>query len=132
MNNRQNRLDQVFDNILDDICNMSNNMKTSGEVQSNEYTAEKLENGDNQISINMAGYNPKDVSIQLKDDILTVNKTVLTGISSTRSKYPSIQFKLYDKLDGKKTTAKFNYGMLIITIPLKKERKPIDIEINID
>jgi HSP20 family protein len=93
-----------------------------------------------EVHAEIPGLTKEDVSISVEDGVLTISgskKHTITGDAKyIRRELKNSTFRrsftLGDTLDPTGITAKFENGMLLITIPKKEESKPRKIDITID
>ena len=93
-----------------------------------------------EVHAEIPGLTKEDVSISVEDSVLTIAGTKKHSISEDAKyirrelKNSSFRrsFSLGDTLDSEGISAKFENGMLLVTIPKKEESKPRKVEITID
>jgi HSP20 family molecular chaperone IbpA len=95
-----------------------------------DYTTKELEDGKIELSVNVLGHNPKNILLEVTDDKITIKSNKPEG-ESDLIKNIDFSFKLGKDYDGTKSEAKFNNGVLSITIDKKDERKAKKLSINI-
>jgi HSP20 family molecular chaperone IbpA len=95
-----------------------------------DYTTKELEDGKIELSVNVLGHNPKNILLEVTEDKVTIKSTKPEG-ESDLIKDIDFSFKLGKDYDGTKSEAKFNNGVLSITIEKKDERKAKKLSINI-
>ena len=95
-----------------------------------DYTTRELEDGKIQVDVNVLGHDPKNISLEGTEERITVKSSKPVD-SSFLVKDIDFSFKLGKDYDGTKSEAKFNYGVLSITIDKKDERKAKKLSINI-
>ena len=95
-----------------------------------DYTTKELEDGKIELSVNVLGHNPKNILLEVTEDKITIKSTKPEG-ESDLIKDIDFSFKLGKDYDGTKSEAKFNNGVLSITIDKKDERKAKKLSINI-
>jgi HSP20 family protein len=90
------------------------------------------------VVISLAGYDKKDVSIDIKNGILTVSGGMEEMESKEGEKFFrreirtgkfSISVKVGEKVDSSKAVAKMDAGLLTITFPKLKSELPRKIEV---
>ncbi|MCD6204806.1 MAG: Hsp20/alpha crystallin family protein [Candidatus Marinimicrobia bacterium] len=93
------------------------------------------------INIELPGVNKKDVSINVNEDILSIEGEKKPGKDTNKYKYHRRErtygkfhrsFRLPDIVDTNSIDAVFKNGVLNITIPKRKENLSKNIEIKID
>jgi len=95
-----------------------------------DYTTKELDGGNIELSVNVLGHNPKNILLEATEDKITIKSNKPEGESGL-IKDIDFSFKLGKDYDGTKSEAKFNNGVLLITIEKKDERKAKKISINI-
>ena len=94
-----------------------------------------------QVTAEIPGLNKDDVNIKVADGVLTISGKRVEGTNGSigrfirrELKHSSFKrsFTLADTLDPTKIGAKFENGILNLTIPKKESAKPRTIEVNID
>jgi len=95
-----------------------------------DYTTKELEDGKIELSVNVLGHDPKKINLEATEDRITIKSTKPEDVSSL-IKDIDFSFKLGKDYDGTKSEAKFNNGVLSITIDKKDERKAKKLSINI-
>jgi HSP20 family molecular chaperone IbpA len=123
-----------LDNLIDwcDVNLPSNSWKTTttatqkGEV---DYVYH-VENNNIILSVNVLGHDPKQISLEATTEQINIKSA---KPESACSLIQEIDFsvKLHKDYDGTKSEAKFNNGLLVITISKKEETKTKKISINI-
>ena len=95
-----------------------------------DYTTKELEDGKIELSVNVLGHDPKKINLEATEDRITIKSTKPEDASAL-IKDIEFSFKLGKDYDGTKSEAKFNNGVLSITIDKKDERKAKKLSINI-
>ena len=81
--------------------------------------------GSYEIKLNLAGASKKSIEVSFQDKILTVLGEADEGVNyHYRCSVPS------DNVDVKKIKAKYEDGILSLSVPKKEEAKPIAIKVN--
>ena len=95
-----------------------------------DYTTKELQDGKIELSVNVLGHDPKKINLEATEDRITIKSTKPEDVSAL-IKDIDFSFKLGKDYDGTKSEAKFNNGVLSITIDKKDERKAKKLSINI-
>jgi HSP20 family molecular chaperone IbpA len=95
-----------------------------------DYTTNELQDGKIELSVNVLGHDPKKINLEATEDRITIKSTKPEDASAL-IKNIDFSFKLGKDYDGTKSEAKFNNGVLSITIDKKDERKAKKLSINI-
>jgi HSP20 family molecular chaperone IbpA len=87
---------------------------------------------DNQIhlSVDVVGHNPKNISLEATTDQIII-KSAKPDTACSLVQDIDFSFKLNKDYDGTKSEAKFDNGLLVITISKKEESKTKKLSINI-
>ena len=107
-------------------CRTSTTYKTF----SNDYQTKQLEDGKQELTLSVLGHNPKDIKLEVTEDRITI-KAKKAEDTSDLVKDIDLAFTVGKDYDGTKTDAKFNNGLLILTIDKKEERKAKSISIKV-
>lgn len=94
-----------------------------------EYDVKKLEDGKQQLTLNVLGHNPKNIKLEVTEDQINIKSQKEEG-SSPLVENIDLSFTLGKDYDGTKTEAKFSNGLLILTIDKKEERKSKTVKIS--
>ena len=95
-----------------------------------DYTTKELQDGKIELSVSVLGHDPKKINLEATEDRITIKSTKPEDVSAL-IKDIDFSFKLGKDYDGTKSEAKFNNGVLSITIDKKDERKAKKLSINI-
>ena len=95
-----------------------------------DYTTKELQDGKIELSVNVLGHDPKKINLEATEDRITIKSTKPEDAAAL-IKDIDFSFKLGKDYDGTKSEAKFNNGVLSITIDKKDERKAKKLSINI-
>ena len=121
-------LDNLFETFF---TNDSSNWKTTTYKTSfNDYHTKQLEDGKQELTLSVLGHNPKDIKLEVTEDRITI-KAKKAEDTSDLVKDIDLAFTVGKDYDGTKTDAKFNNGLLILTIDKKEERKAKSISIKV-
>ena len=113
---------------LQNLINLSSQSTASYIYDELEYDIEYLENDTMVASFSVLGHNPDNIKLDVTEDMVYIKSDKLEKTSSLVSPIDS-QFLIHEDYDGTKTEAKFTYGLLILTIPKKEEKKSKTIKI---
>jgi len=114
-----NRMNTLVPNLFDSDVNW----QPQPELDSlNRFVENK---GSYEIKLNLAGASKKSIEVSFQDKILTVLGEADEGVNyHYRCSVPS------DNVDVKKIKAKYEDGILSLSVPKKEEAKPIAIKVN--
>lgn len=116
-------LDNLFETFF------TNDFSTYKKLPSH-YEAKVLEDGKQELTLSVLGHNPKDIKLEVTEDRITI-KAKKAEDTSNLVKDIDLAFTVGKDYDGTKTDAKFNNGLLILTIDKKEERKAKSISIKV-
>ncbi len=118
-------------NLLDYLEKDLPTWKTVSTIKdaSASYSTKELEDGKQELTLSVLGHNPKDIKLEVTEDVITIKSTKPEN-SSSLVKDVDLTFTLGKDYDGTKTEAKFSNGLLILTIDKKTERKSKTIKIS--
>ena len=123
--------DDVFDNFFLDLPHHLKRT-TSGYPVADIYT---LEDGSTAMEFALAGFNKDELTIDVKPEKRSI--TIAANSSSetegnrriARRSFTKTYVNYDDNLDVAKTFAKFENGLLTVTVPTRPEIEPLKIEI---
>lgn len=122
--NLDHLIDKLFDNNLPSYYTSTTYKKSFS-----NYESKILEDGKQELTLSVLGHNPKDIKLEVTDDLITI-KSEKPENSSSLVNNIDVSFTLGKDYDGTKTEAKFSNGLLILTIDKKNERKAKSIKIS--
>ena len=94
-----------------------------------QFDAEILEDGKQQVTINTIGHNPKDITVDVTDEEITIKSK--KGEDSSRFVQDiDLVLTVGTDYDGTKTTAKFDNGLLTLLIDKKVNKKAKSLKIS--
>lgn len=93
-----------------------------------DYDVVTLEDGKQQLTLNVVGHNPKNIKLDVTEDKLTIKAEKSEG-SSLLVKEFDVTFVIGKDYDGTKAYAEFDNGLLVVTIDKKQEKKSKSIPI---
>jgi HSP20 family molecular chaperone IbpA len=94
-----------------------------------QFEAEVLEDGKQKVTINTIGHNPKDITVDVTDEEITIKSKKAEDTSSFVKEIDLILTVGVD-YDGTKTTAKFDNGLLTLLIDKKINKKAKSLKIS--
>ena len=143
-------LDHTIDQLVNSWKNLSGEFKTpfgdQGENPGATHWKPRVDIKDTEESVSvlaeLAGLTPEDVKVEINDDILTISGEKKFEKSDKQENYTLIErrygkftrkFPLSNNIDKNAIQAKFEHGLLEITLPKLKEQSnhiPIKIQWN--
>jgi HSP20 family molecular chaperone IbpA len=124
--NLDNLIDKLFDTNLP-----SHSWKTiaSSERKEVDYVYH-IEDNQIHLSVDVVGHDPKNISLEATIDQIII-KSAKPDTACSLVQDIDFSFKLNKDYDGTKSEAKFDNGLLVITISKKEETKTKKLSINI-
>lgn len=122
--NLNHLIDRLFDTQLP-----SHSWKTTTETKEVDYVYH-IEDNQIHLSVDVLGHDPKNISLEATTSQIIV-KSVKPDTACSLVQDIDFSFKLSNEYDGTKSEAKFDNGLLVITISKKEETKTKKISINI-
>ena len=118
----------INENFVD---NFFNDIYTTRRTKTNysNFEAEVLEDGKQKVTVNTIGHNPKDITVDVTEEEITVKSK--KGESTSRFvKDIDLVLTVGSDYDGTKTTAKFDNGLLTLLIDKKINKKAKTLKIS--
>ena len=111
----------INENFVDNFFKDIYTTKPTNRLNS-QFEATTLEDGKQQVTINTIGHNPKDITVDVTDEEITIKSK--KGESTSRFvKDIDLTLTVGTDYDGTKTTAKFDNGLLTLHIDKKINKK---------
>ena len=115
---------EVFDAFLTEPSRINKTIKTYS-----NFEAELLEDGKQLVTVNTVGHNPKDIKVEVTEDVIIIKAK--KGESTSRFVSDiDLELSVGKDYDGTKSDAKFENGLLLIAIDKKNERKAKALKIS--
>ena len=103
--------------------------------------ADVLENQNEiKVKVDLPGHDPKSVQVKLEDGVLTIQserkqerQEQQEGVLRAERSYGAFarSFSLPDTVDPQRVEARFDNGVLTVTLPKREETKPRAIEVKV-
>lgn len=122
MKNMIYTIDTLFDEVFD-----STFKPLHVKHQQGNYSITTNEDGKQQILINVVGHNPKDVDVDVTEDLITI-KAETENVNAVVGNV-NLRFKVGKDYDGTTTSASIENGLLTILLDKKEERKSKKVKI---
>lgn len=117
----------INENFVDNFFRDIYTTKPTNRLNS-QFEATTLEDGKQQVTINTIGHNPKDITVDVTDEEITIKSK--KGESTSRFvKDIDLTLTVGTDYDGTKTTAKFDNGLLTLLIDKKVNKKAKSLKI---
>jgi len=118
----------IEDNFVDKFLKDIYTTKTSDRLNS-QFEATILEDGKQQVTVNTIGHNPKDITVDVTDEEITIKSK--KGESTSRFVEDiDLTLTVGTDYDGTKTTANFDNGLLTLLIDKKSNKKAKSLKIS--
>lgn len=118
----------INENFVDNFFRDIYTTKPTNRLNS-QFEATTLEDGKQQVTINTIGHNPKDITVDVTEEEITIKST--KGESTSRFvKDIDLVLTVGTDYDGTKTTAKFDNGLLTLLIDKKINKKAKSLKIS--
>jgi len=116
----------TIDNLFDDVFENGFKPLQINHQQGN-YSITTTKDGKQQILINVVGHNPKDVDVDVTEDLITI-KAETENVNAVVGNV-NLRFKVGKDYDGTTTSASIENGLLTILLDKKEERKSKKVKI---
>tara|TARA_B100001094_G_scaffold97808_1_gene93881 strand:+ start:1778 stop:2149 length:372 start_codon:yes stop_codon:yes gene_type:complete len=118
----------INENFVDNFFRDIYTTKTTNRLNSS-FEAETLEDGKQKVTVNTIGHNPKDITVDVTDEAITIKSK--KGESTSRFVEDiDLTLTVGTDYDGTKTTAKFDNGLLTLLIDKKINKKAKTLKIS--
>jgi HSP20 family protein len=93
-----------------------------------------------EVTVDLPGHDPKSVEVKLENGVLTIQserkqerRTEQDGVLRAERSFGQFarSFELPDTVDSSKVEAKFEHGVLTVTLPKREETKPRTISVKV-
>ena len=118
----------INENFVDNFFRDIYTTKTTNRLNSS-FEAETLEDGKQKVTINTIGHNPKDITVDVTEEEITI-KSKKGEDTSSFVKDIDLTLTVGTDYDGTKTTAKFDNGLLTLLIDKKVNKKAKSLKIS--
>ena len=118
----------INENFVDNFFRDIYTTKTTNRLNSS-FEAEVLEDGKQQVIVNTAGHNPKDITVDVTEEEIKI-KSKKGEDTSSFVKDIDLTLTVGTDYDGTKTTAKFDNGLLTLLIDKKVNKKAKSLKIS--
>ena len=118
----------INENFVDNFFRDIYTTKTTNRLNSS-FEAEVLEDGKQQVIVNTAGHNPKDITVDVTEEEIKI-KSKKGEDTSSFVKDIDLVLTVGTDYDGTKTTAKFDNGLLTLLIDKKINKKAKSLKIS--
>jgi len=116
----------TFDRFFDEVFDSKFQPMQINHQQGN-YSINTTKDGKQSIVISVVGHNPKDVNVDVTEDLITVNAET-ENVNAVVGNI-NLKFKVGKDYDGTTAEASIENGLLTILLDKKEERKSKKIKI---
>jgi len=116
----------TFDRLFDEVFDSKFQPMQVNHQQGN-YSINTTKDGKQSIVISVVGHNPKDVDVDVTEDLITV-KAETENVNAVVGNV-NLRFKVGKDYDGTTTSASIENGLLTILLDKKEERKAKKVKI---
>jgi HSP20 family molecular chaperone IbpA len=118
----------INENFVDNFFRDIYTTKTTNRLNSS-FEAETLEDGKQKVTVNTIGHNPKDITVDVTDEEITI-KSKKGEETSSFVRDIDLTLTVGSDYDGTKTTASFDNGLLTLLIDKKVNKKAKTLKIS--
>lgn len=115
----------TIDNLFDEI--FSENQTFNRNFTQGNYSITTTEDGKQKLLVNVVGHNPKEVDVDVTEDLITIKAEAENVNSVIRN--VNLRFKVGKDYDGTSAEASIENGLLTILLDKKEERKAKKVKI---
>ena len=116
----------TFDRLFDEVFDSKFQPMQVNHQQGN-YSINTTKDGKQSIVISVVGHNPKDVNVDVTEDLITVNAET-ENVNAVVGNI-NLKFKVGKDYDGTTAEASIENGLLTILLDKKEERKSKKVKI---
>lgn len=116
----------TFDRLFDEVFDSKFQPMQVNHQQGN-YSINTNKDGKQSIVISVVGHNPKDVNVDVTEDLITVNAET-ENVNAVVGNV-NLKFKVSKDYDGTTAEASIENGLLTILLDKKEERKSKKVKI---
>ena len=118
----------TIENLFNDLSPLGkSNWDTPIEYNQGNYSIATLEDGRQELIVNVVGHNPKDVDVDVTDGIIMVKAEAKKVNAVIRD--VNLKFQVGKDFDGTTSEASIENGVLTIVMDKKEERKSKKIKV---
>ena len=118
----------INENFVDNFFRDIYTTKTTNRLNSS-FEAETLEDGKQKVTVNTIGHNPKDITVDVTDEEITI-KSKKGEETSSFVRDIDLTLTVGSDYDGTKSTASFDNGLLTLLIDKKVNKKAKTLKIS--
>jgi HSP20 family molecular chaperone IbpA len=118
----------INENFVDNFFKDIYTTKPTNRLNS-QFEAEVLEDGKQKVTVNTIGHNPKDITVDVTDEEIAI-KSKKGEETSSFVRDIDLTLTVGVDYDGTKTEAKFENGLLVLTIDKKINKKAKSLKIS--
>jgi HSP20 family molecular chaperone IbpA len=120
----------TIENLFNDLSPLGkSNWDNPIEYNQGNYSIATLEDGRQELIVNVVGHNPKDVDVDVTEGNITI-KAETKKVNAVVSNI-NLRFKVGKDFDGATSEASIENGVLTIVMDKKEERKSKKIKVRV-
>ena len=118
----------TIENLFNDLSPLGkSNWENPIEYNEGNYSIATLEDGRQELIVNVVGHNPKDVDVDVNEGNITIKAEAKKVNAVVRN--INLRFKVGKDFDGTTSEASIENGVLTIVMDKKEERKSKKIKV---
>ena len=121
--------DKLFDSVWNEPLIRDAVLDERRNTTFRSFDVETLEDGKQKVTINTIGHNPKDITVDVTEEELTITAKKVEG-TSRFVRDIDLTLSVGKDFDGTKSEAKFENGLLVLTIDRKASKKAKSLKIS--
>tara|TARA_B110000977_G_scaffold365_1_gene505 strand:- start:141 stop:527 length:387 start_codon:yes stop_codon:yes gene_type:complete len=121
--------DKLFDSVWNEPLIRDAVLDERRNTTFRSFDVETLEDGKQKVTINTIGHNPKDITVDVTEEELKITAKKVEG-TSRFVRDIDLTLSVGKDFDGTKSEAKFENGLLVLTIDRKASKKAKSLKIS--
>ena len=121
--------DKLFDSVWNEPLIRDAVLDERRNTTFRSFDIETLEDGKQKVTINTIGHNPKDITVDVTEEELKITAKKVEG-TSRFVRDIDLTLSVGKDFDGTKSEAKFENGLLVLTIDRKASKKAKSLKIS--
>ena len=121
--------DKLFDSVWNEPLIRDAVLDERRNTTFRSFDVETLEDGKQKVTINTIGHNPKDITVDVTEEELKITAKKVEG-TSRFVRDIDLTLSGGKDFDGTKSEAKFENGLLVLTIDRKASKKAKSLKIS--
>tara|TARA_R110000772_G_scaffold51239_1_gene117652 strand:+ start:1304 stop:1690 length:387 start_codon:yes stop_codon:yes gene_type:complete len=121
--------DKLFDSVWNEPLIRDAVLDERRNTTFRSFDVETLKDGKQKVTINTIGHNPKDITVDVTEEELKITAKKVEG-TSRFVRDIDLTLSVGKDFDGTKSEAKFENGLLVLTIDRKASKKAKSLKIS--